>query len=44
MTVDSQSVTGWIDQLAEGNKAAAEQLWRHVSLRLEEFARTKLDV
>ncbi|MCA9031300.1 MAG: hypothetical protein KDA66_10850 [Planctomycetaceae bacterium] len=42
--MDSQSVTGWIDQLAEGNKAAAEQLWRHVSLRLEEFARTKLDV
>ncbi|MEZ6057198.1 MAG: ECF-type sigma factor [Planctomycetaceae bacterium] len=42
--MDSQSVTGWIDQLAEGNKAAAERLWRHVSLRLEDFARRKLDV
>ncbi|MCA8996774.1 MAG: hypothetical protein KDA80_07310, partial [Planctomycetaceae bacterium] len=29
--VDSQSVTGWIDQLAEGNDAAAGQLWRHIS-------------
>ncbi len=42
--MESQAVTGWIDQLADGNKQAAEQLWQHVSLRLEEFARKKLDV
>jgi RNA polymerase sigma factor (sigma-70 family) len=42
--LESQAVTGWIDQLADGNKQAAEQLWQHVSLRLEEFARKKLDV
>lgn len=43
-TVDSPSVTGWIDLLAAGQTQAAEQLWRHVSVRLEEFARQKLDV
>lgn len=42
--MESQGVTGWIDQLADGNKQAAEQLWQHVSQRLEEFARKKLDV
>ena len=42
--MDSQSVTGWIDLLAAGNAQAAEQLWRHISVRLEEFARQKLDV
>lgn len=42
--MESQAVTGWIDQLADGNKQAAEQLWQHVSMRLEEFARKKLDV
>ncbi len=40
----SESVTGWIDQLADGNNQAAEQLWQHICLRLEEFARRKLDV
>ncbi len=42
--MDSPSVTGWIDLLAAGNAQAAEQLWRHFSVRLEEFARQKLDV
>lgn len=42
--MNSQSVTGWIDQLAGGNSQAAEQLWRHISVRLHEFARQKLDV
>lgn len=42
--MDSQSVTGWIDQLSAGDGQAAEQLWRHISVRLEEFARQKLDV
>ncbi len=41
--MDNQSVTGWINQLAAGNGQAAEQLWRHISLRLEEFARHKLN-
>ena len=40
----TESVTGWIDQLAGGNEQAAEQLWQHISLRLHEFARQKLDV
>ncbi len=38
-----QSVTGWIDQLPEGNEQAAEQLWQHISERLQEFARHQLD-
>lgn len=42
--MDDQSITGWIDQLAQGNARAAEQLWQHISQRLEEFARHKLDV
>ena len=42
--MDSQSVTGWIDQLSAGDGQAAEQLWRHISARLEEFARQRLDV
>ncbi len=41
--MNSQSVTAWIDQLAEGNQQAAEQLWRHISTRVREFARRKLD-
>lgn len=41
--MDSQEVTGWIDQLAEGNGQAAEQLWQHISARLKEFARQRLD-
>lgn len=40
----TESVTGWIEQLSEGNSAAAEELWRHVSVRLPEFARQRLDV
>lgn len=42
--MDSQSVTAWIDQLSAGDGQAAEQLWRHISARLEEFARQGLDV
>ncbi len=41
--MDSESVTGWIDQLSDGNQQAAEQLWRHISQRLQEFAQQKLD-
>lgn len=41
--MDRQSVTAWIDQLADGNQQAAEQLWQHISERLQEFARHKLD-
>lgn len=41
--MESESVTLWIDQLSDGNKQAAEQLWQHISLRLHEFARQKLD-
>lgn len=40
----SEPVTGWIDQLSEGNGEAASQLWQHVCLRLQEFARQRLDV
>ena len=42
--MESQTVTGWIDQLSDGNDQAAEQLWQHISTRLQEFARHKLDV
>lgn len=41
--MDSASVTGWINQLSKGDEEAAEKLWRHVSARLQEFARQKLD-
>jgi DNA-directed RNA polymerase specialized sigma24 family protein len=41
--MSSDSVTGWINQLADGNQQAAEQLWQHISSRLREFARQKLD-
>ena len=43
MNSQSQAVTGWINQLAGGDAAAAEQVWRHVSSRLHDFARNKLD-
>lgn len=36
-------VTGWIDQLADGNEDAASRLWEHLSARLQEYARRKLD-
>lgn len=39
----NESVTGWIDLLAGGNQRAAEQLWGHISVRLQEFARQRLD-
>lgn len=42
--MENQSVTAWIDQLSDGNEQAAEDLWQHISLRLQEFARHKLDV
>jgi DNA-directed RNA polymerase specialized sigma24 family protein len=40
----NESVTGWIGQLAGGNQQAAEELWGHISLRLQKFAWQKLDV
>ena len=42
--MSSDAVTGWIDQLADKNQQAAEQLWQHVAVRLQEFAAQKLDV
>ncbi len=42
--MESASVTAWIDQVSGGNPQAAEQLWQHISVRLGEFARQKLDV
>lgn len=42
--MESQSVSGWIDQLCEGNKQAAEELWQHITVRLHDFAKRKLDV
>ncbi len=41
--MDCPSVTEWINQLADGNEQAAEQLWQHISSRVREFARQKLD-
>lgn len=41
--MQNESVTGWIDLLSDGDSEAAEQLWRHISLRLQEFARQRLD-
>jgi DNA-directed RNA polymerase specialized sigma24 family protein len=41
--MESQTVTSWIDQLADGNQPAAEQLWLYISERLQEFASQKLD-
>lgn len=42
--MDSPSVSGWIDQLTQGNPQAAEQLWQHIAVRLQEFAAQRLDV
>ena len=42
--MSSDAVTGWINQLADKNQQAAEQLWQHVAVRLQEFASQKLDV
>ncbi len=41
--MESESVTRWIDQLSDGDKQTAEQLWQHISVRLQDFARRKLD-
>jgi DNA-directed RNA polymerase specialized sigma24 family protein len=41
--MSNDSVTGWINQLADGNQQAAEQLWQHISTQLHWFARQKLD-
>ena len=30
--MDSQAITGWIDQLAGGNEQAAEPLWQHLAI------------
>ena len=42
--MSSDSVTGWINQLADGNQQAAEQLWQHIAVRLQEFAAQRLDM
>ena len=41
--MENESVTGWIDQLSQGNEQAAGELWQHISARLREFANRKLD-
>lgn len=41
--MESQSVTAWIDQLADGDQQAAERLWQYIFVRLQEFASQKLD-
>ena len=41
--MNNESITGWIDQLADGNELAARELWEHVSTRVCEFASQKLD-
>lgn len=41
--MESQTVTNWIDQLSDGRQEAAEQLWLHISVRVQEFARRRLD-
>ena len=44
MGMGIETVTGWIDQLSDGDGQAADKLWHHISLRLQKFARQKLDV
>lgn len=41
--MEHTEVTHWIDQLSEGDGRAAEELWQHISGRLQNFARQKLD-
>jgi hypothetical protein len=41
--MDSQSVTSFINQLSNGDPYAAEEMWRHMTMRLREFALQKLD-
>ena len=42
--MENHAITVWIDQLSNGNEQAAEKLWQHLSARLQDFARQKLDV
>jgi DNA-directed RNA polymerase specialized sigma24 family protein len=42
--MSSDAVSSWINQLADRNQQAAEQLWQHVAVRLQDFAAQKLDV
>ncbi|MDB4614216.1 ECF-type sigma factor [bacterium] len=41
--MEDNAVTGWINQLSDADDMAAEELWRHISVRLKDFARQKLD-
>jgi DNA-directed RNA polymerase specialized sigma24 family protein len=41
--MENTSITGWIDQLCDGNQQAAEELWQFISVRLHDFAKRKLD-
>ncbi len=41
--MESHAITAWITQLANGSDQAAGELWQHISSRLHEFARQKLD-
>lgn len=41
--MDRQSVTTWVAQVADGDQHAAEQAWNHISVRLKQFARQRLD-
>lgn len=43
LIMECKTVTGWIDQLSDGNQQAAQELWQHISTRLQEFALQKLD-
>jgi len=42
--MENQAISVWINQLSDGNEQAAENLWQHLSPRLQDFARQKLDV
>lgn len=41
--MQSPAITDYIDQLANGNQGAADELWQHIAWRLREFALQKLD-
>jgi hypothetical protein len=41
--MDSQSVTSFINQLSNRDPYAAEEMWRHMTTPLREFALQKLD-
>lgn len=40
----SDTVTGWIGQLADGDDEAAQRLWEHLGPRLHDYAKSQLDV